>query len=533
MSPRLARAGLALVVATSWASVASAAWQATPPASDDDLEVPAAKASSVVAPAPSASPALVGTAPGTPPSTAPRLLPASPGPPSSPVASDVAAELAELRARVQSLEANGATDTKKTTEPAHPIVRSDPPTSSLPSTSFDGSAWSRAWPRGLVVSGYVQAQYQQSQASQDQLDANGAPLNQNRFLVRRARLRIDRGWDYASATIEVDGNNQNGVAFGLRRAEASLLERASDPAAPPLVALTAGLTGIPFGYELYEPNRTRLFLERTTSSRAFFPGDGDFGATLGGALGFFRYSVGIFDGTPVPDSQPTAIGFDPTRQKDLLARFGAETQPAENVGLSGGVSFLRGTGFHAGTSATKATLQWQDTNQNGVVDPGEIIGVPGQAATPSQTFSHWAIGVDLELRVRTPVGRALLYGEAYVGQNIDRGLFVADPIATGTNLREVGWYVAYVQEVTRYGVVGLRVDAYNPNGDATTQLGGALLPLDQTITTWSPLVGFVLPDRARLVFEYDHILNHQGLDTRGVPASLPEDQWALRLQVEM
>lgn len=435
--------------------------------------------------------------------------------------------MAELRARVEALEARAAA------EHAHPDVRSDPPTPGLPTTSFDASPWSRVWSRGLVLSGYVQAQYQQSQASQDQLDANGVPLNQNRFLVRRARLRLDRGWDYASATVEIDGNNQNGLAFGLRRAEASLLLRAADRSVPPLAVLTAGLTSIPFGYELYEPNRTRLFLERTTGSRALFPGDGDFGATLGGAVGFFRYSLGAFDGTPVPDSAPSAIGFDPTSEKDLIARFGAETQPTRHLGVAGGVSFLGGSGFHPGTSATKATLQWQDTNQNGVVDPGEIIGVPGQAATPSQTFPHWGLGVDLELRLQTALGRALLYGEAYVGSNLDRGLLIADPVALGTNLREFGWYVAYVQEVTRYGLVGLRVDAYNPNGDATTQIGGTVLPLDQTITTWSPLVALVLPDRARLLFEYDHILNHEGIDWRGVPTDLPKDQWTLRLQVEL
>ena len=395
------------------------------------------------------------------------------------------------------------------------------------------SPWSRIWGRGLQISGYVQGQYQQSQLSENQLDANGNDLNQNRFLVRRARLRVDRGWEYASATLEVDGNNLSGLAFGLRRAEASVLLRAKDPAAPPLVALTAGLTVIPFGHELYEPNRTRLFLERTTGSRAFFPGESDFGASVSGAIGFFRYGVGVFNGTPVPDSQPSAIGFDPTSEKDLMARFGAETRPTDAVGVSGGVSFVGGTGFHAGTAATKATLQWQDTNQNGVVDPGEIIGVPGQAATSSQMFPHWALGVDVQARFRTPLGRGLVYGEAYVGSNFDRGLFIADPVSTGVNLREVGWYAAYVQEITSYGIVGFRVDAYNPNGDATTQRGSSLLPLDQTITTWSPLVGLVLPDRARLVFEYDHILNHQGIDSRGVPAGLPEDQWALRLQVEM
>jgi hypothetical protein len=485
---RLAASSFALGVLTGTVDAAAQA-----PA--DDMEVPSA-------PDAGATPTPTPTSTSTP----------TPTPTSTPPPADAAArEIAELRARLDALEAKAAR------EPAHPEVRADPP--SLPTTSFEASPWSRVWTRGLVISGYVQGQYQQSQTSQDQLDANGVPLNQNRVLVRRARLRFDRGWDFAFATVEVDGNNVNGLAFGLRRAEASLL--------------SLGLTDIPFGYELFEPNRTRLFLERTTGSRALFPGDTDFGARVLGAVGFFRYAVGVFDGTPVSDSEPSAAGFDPTSEKDLMARFGVETQPSEDLGISGGTSFVRGTGLHTGTTATQNTLQWQDMNQNGSVDPGEIIGIPGEAAAPSKTFSRWALGVDLEVRLATPIGRTLAYGEAYVATNYDRGLFVADPIAAGTNFREVGWYVGFLQEVTRHGFLGLRVDAYNPNGDATTSLGGSVLPLDQTITTWSPTAGLVLPDRARLTFEYDHILNHQGLSPSGVPVSLKEDQWALRLQVEM
>jgi hypothetical protein len=433
--------------------------------------------------------------------------------------------MADLRARVEALE------TRAAHEPHYAQVRDDPP--ALPTTSFDGSPYSRIWGRGLFVSGYVQGQYQTSQLSEDQLDSSGTPLNQDRFLVRRARLRVDRGWDFAFATIEVDGNNENGFSFGLRRAEGSLLWRGPDASAPPLAALTVGLTDIPFGYELFEPNRTRLFLERTTASRAFFPGDPDFGAKVSGAVGFFRYSVGVYDGTPVPDSDPSSIGFDPTSEKDVLGRFGVETEPAPGLGLSGGASFLRGTGFHPGTTATKNALQWQDVNQNGAVDPGEVQGVPAQASQPSKTFDRWLLGVDLEGRFRTPLGRGMVYGEVYVGDNYDRGLVVADPTETNVDVREVGWYAAFVQEVTQYGLVGLRVGAYNPNADATTQQGANLVPRDQTITTWSPLVGLVLPGRARLTFEYDHILNLAGLDARGVPTALREDTAALRLQVEL
>jgi hypothetical protein len=506
VGPRLLAAASLTLALSAGVTIASAEPPAGPPQADDDVEVPAAPSASARTPPPPEA--------AKPPDTP------SPSPPPIPAQDP---EVAQLRARLDALEARVAR------EPAHPQVRDEPP--SLPTTSFDGSAWSRTWSRGFLISGYVQGQYQQSQLSQDQLDANGTPLNQNRFLVRRARLRFDRGWDYAFATLEVDGNNVNGLAFGLRRAEASLLWRARDPVAPPLAILTVGLTDIPFGYELYEPNRTRLFLERTTASRALFPGDTDFGARLAGAVGFFRYAVGVYDGTPVPDTEPSAAGYDPTSEKDVMARFGAETRPVRDLGVSGGLSFLRGTGFSPGTTATQNSLQVQ--TQNGMIALPDLTLLAGQAAQPSKTFSRWALGLDVQGRLETPIGRGLLYGEVYVAENYDRGLLVADPVATGANFREVGWYVGYLQEIARYGVVGFRVDAYNPDLDATTLLGGALLPRDQTITTWSPLAGLILPGRARLMFEYDHILNHEGLDSRGVPTDLREDQWALRLQVEM
>src|SRR5205807_1515214 len=103
--------------------------------------------------------------------------------------------------------------------------------------------------RDLTLSGYVQAQYESHQNSEDQLAQGGAPLNQNRFLLRRARLKIEKKWQYASAMIEIDGNTVNGPSFGLQHAEASVLYRGSRPfTAPPVLDLTFGLFDTPFGY---------------------------------------------------------------------------------------------------------------------------------------------------------------------------------------------------------------------------------------------------------------------------------------------
>ena len=64
------------------------------------------------------------------------------------------------------------------------------------------------WDRlGLRLSGYLQAQYTHNQLSEDSIGADGLPMNQDRFFVRRGRLRLDRTWDYASLAFEIDASN--------------------------------------------------------------------------------------------------------------------------------------------------------------------------------------------------------------------------------------------------------------------------------------------------------------------------------------
>lgn len=398
-------------------------------------------------------------------------------------------------------------------------------------------------PGAFRLSAYVQAQYESHQDSEDQVLQGGALLNQDRFLVRRGRLRLDAAWQYTELGLELDGSTTRGPIFGVRRAEASLLLREEGwdgkprlrgvrGEAVPRAMLTFGLSEIPFGFELVDSARERVFMERSTASLAFFPGEPDVGVRLAGGLGFFRYALAVLNGEPV-DDRPSSPARDPNGAKDLVARLGADARATEALRVSGGVSALHGTGFHAGQDATKGAVQWRDLNENSAVDPGEVTALPGSAATPSQNFTRWAVGLDAQIRLRTPIGEAMLYGEAGIAQNLDRGLFVADPIASGVEVRHFFYYGAFVQEITRFGLAGFRVDHYNPNADFLDPRGGKLVPTAQGITTLSPVAGLVLPGRARLLFQYDAILDALTRDARGVPADLKNDRWTLRLQVEL
>jgi hypothetical protein len=386
--------------------------------------------------------------------------------------------------------------------------------------------------QGVAVTSYVQAQYESHQDSEDQLRQGGALLNKDRFLVRRGRLKVEREWDWASLMVEVDGSTTNGPVFQLWHAEPSILYRGkNDAKLPPMVKATVGMFDTPFGWELVESPRTRFFMERSTISRALWPAEPDIGARVSGALGWFRYAFAFVNGQPAGLSNFALQ--DPNGSKDFVARVGGVVETTDRFEFQFGVSFLDGKGFHRGTDATKNGVVWKDANENGIIDLGELQPVPGVAATPSVNFDRWAVGADLRLRFKTKLGWSMLFGELVFASNLDRALVVADPVLTGIDAREVGYVAGLVQEIGEHFVVGLRHDFYDPNADYLDRQAGRLVPQSQRIRNWSPMIGAVLPGRARLLFQYDAQRNYFARNEQGVPVNLAANTWTLRLQVEL
>ena len=288
-----------------------------------------------------------------------------------------------------------------------------------------------------------------------------------------------------------------------------------------------GLTKIPFGYELPLREDELIFMERSTASLAFFPGSQDVGVIASGGVGPFRYAGGIMGGAPSPSSVDIPLTGEPT----FVGRVGAESTHAGSFEWAGGVSFLSGTGLSAGSGATKNSLVWEDLNENGSVDPGEIVGIPGASARPSATFNRWGVNADLRAGLLTPAGWTRVFAEGTVASNLDRGLYPADPVFLGRNLRETGVVAGFLQEATRFGLVGFRVDSYNPDSDFFDPRRGTPMVTSQNITTFSPLVGAVWPGRGRLEFQYNVVENLQGRQLNGVPTELRDNSWTLRAEV--
>jgi hypothetical protein len=273
-------------------------------------------------------------------------------------------------------------------------------------------------------------------------------------------------------------------------------------------------------------------MERSTASQAFWPGEPDLGLRMAGALGFFRWTIAGLNGHPIGESGPYALQ-DPVSAKDILFRFGVDTKPRQDLQVAANISSLRGKGFHAGTDTTKGGVTWTDQNGDGTIQTSELQPIPATQYQPSQTYDHWAVGADVRVNFRWWPGVLKIYGEFMLGSNMDRGLYVADPILSKIDQRELGYYFGVVQEITRWGVVGFRFDSYDPNSNAFDTRAGRLIPNNQTITTASPLVGLTIPDRARLVLQYDYTRNALARDSLGIPTNLRSNAITLRLQVQL
>jgi hypothetical protein len=386
---------------------------------------------------------------------------------------------------------------------------------------------------GVSLSGFLQADWNAwRQSSQDEVNpSTGLPLNDQRFTLRRARVRTQIDYSIISGAIEFDGNTTNGYAARIIGAEASLVWRNPDAPNVPYLALTLGSFKTPYGFEILQSDRDRLFMERSNMERAMFPGEYDLGIRLQGGWRFLRYSVAAMNGDPI--GEKAFPGRDPNESKDLVGRIGIDTSFLKRLGIAAGFSGDYGNGFHKGIAASKDTLVWRDVNEDGVVQLSELSVINGQAGLPSSSFQRWAVGGDLEISVLLPkLGTLVLYSEITYGSNMDRATLVADPVAAGRPLRELGWYVAFTQELTPYAMVGLRYDLYDPDRDANDLRGGIQVPKSLTYSTLSVAAAARYPGYARLTLEYDHNTNALGRTMAGLPTTLADDTLILRGQVE-
>jgi hypothetical protein len=382
----------------------------------------------------------------------------------------------------------------------------------------------------VSLTGFAQADAQWRQASEEQLDnATRDPLNQTQFLIRRARFRPQIEYGVVSGALEADFNTVNGAQARLVGAEVSA-HYTPEGASAPLVMATLGQFKIPFGLEVQQSDRERLFMERSNVIRSLFPGEYDLGLRVQGQWRFLRYAVSWMNGHPIGERAFALKA--PTAPRDVVGRLGVDAQLVPQVRVEAGFSALVGTGFHPGTPATKDQIVWRDVNGDNIAQASELQIIPGQPAIESLTFGHQAIGGDVRVSFELPVlGTTQLVGELVWSKNLDRLLSPADPISTGRDLRALGWHAGLTQQLTKWFAVGVRYDRYNPDLDAADSRSAQILPKDQTFTTLAVTGAFFYRPVLRVLIEYDHNTNALGRDAQGTPTTLNDDAVIARAEV--
>ena len=242
---------------------------------------------------------------------------------------------------------------------------------------------------------------------------------------------------------------------------------------------------------------------------------------LEGAWGPLRYAFGLMNGNPLGESGSYSLE-NVNAHFDAVGRLGVDGWIANDLlRLEAGLSGLSGRGFHPGSPATKDDLVWRDANEDGIVQLTEIQAIPGGPATPSENFSRFAVGADLRATVAIPrLGPFQLHSEVYYANNLDRGLLPADPVAAGRDLRHLGFYAGFIQEITPYAFVGFRYDWYHADFDANEVRGTEVVPVDPIFSTLAVSAGYLYRPYARFILQYEHNNNPFGRDEDGSPTTL-------------
>jgi hypothetical protein len=297
--------------------------------------------------------------------------------------------------------------------------------------------------KGLKVSGYLQARYEYI----DTVLGGTAPNSNSNLYIRRGRIKFSFQPGTSSKYVIYFDASKNSVS--LKEAYVELYKRYQKHN----FALTMGQQNLPFGYEIEYSSSKRDFPERSLAENNLFKGERDRGMNLTWMLPkYLQFNLGVFQGAGIDDA--TFTWFDPTKQKDIIARAKAKLGMVD-VGVSG----YFGKKTIAGTAATAASTVWYDANGDSIMQKEEIKTTAAKAAIAAAEYDKKRFGVDAQAYFDIlPVGGSAIRTELYVAE--DYGSSAKDKMA-----KERGWYLWLSQTLGKKFAAAARYDFWDPNTD--------------------------------------------------------------------
>ncbi len=416
----------------------------------------------------------------------------------------------------------------------------------------------------LKINGYVQAQYQLADSAGQQSfnGGNFAPGDKSRFMIRRARLRVqydsqadERGLSLGSMMFQID-MTEKGVR--LMDAYCKLSERKLG-----WFSLTMGLQNRQFGFEVPYSSGLRETPERARMAQLLFPSERDLGAMLTiNPHKFSKYHSLRLDLMLVNGNSGvanTSLSYDKSygnyyllgdvsetdTKKDFVGRLSfAHANREESVRYGIGASVYSG-GFRVDT--VNAFELAQDANgvygykKDILKDEQKTISYLDRSYTNRQY-----LGLDGQVSVTWSPGMTTLRAEYWQGTQPGSSSSSASMNTRYTGLYDVYtrpfngaifYFLQNIMETPLQAVV--KYDWFDPNtdvkgddigksvGDGLTKTGAG----DIRYNTWGFGLVYRWESTARIMAYYDLVTNETSGNLSGYTQDLSDNQFTLRIQV--
>ena len=364
----------------------------------------------------------------------------------------------------------------------------------------------------LRLSGYIQPQYQVAQEKGTKTFEGGdfAPNSDNRFLLRRARVRID----YLRSNKNLQPSMQfvfqfdaNVNGFTVRDVWARLFENKWQH-----FAFTAGMFARPFGYELNLSSQDRESPERGRMSQTLAKSERDLGAMVSFESRkkdfkwrYLKLDAGLFNGQGI-NFPGEFDGF-----KDFIGKIGIKPYPiSKNISVSAAVSYLNG-GLVQNTQYRYTIENINGANKMVVDSSSTIVG----SKNPRQYK-----GLDAQIKLKHKWGATEFRGEYWWGtqtssENSSETPGILLPASAGYYIRDFnGAFFYFLQNIVNtHHQLGVKIDWYDPNtlvkGEEIGQPGAGLTPADIKYITYAVGYNLYLNENVKLMLWYNMPVNEK------------------------
>lgn len=387
----------------------------------------------------------------------------------------------------------------------------------------------------LIISGYMQPQFQVAQASgiQSYEGGNFAQFSKSRFMLRRARIKIDyllkteERLPRVLFTFQIDATERGVI---VRDMYLKLFETKKN-----LMAVSAGFFARPFGFEVNLGSSFRETPERGRMSQILMPGERDLGVMLSfepqkrsHKLYHFKWDAGFFNG----QGQSGVTDFD--SHKDFISRITLKPYTFGTSELGGGLSILRG-GWKNGTKYVYES----STASNG----DQVFKVDSAESNLGKSAPRHYYGGDVQYKIHHGWGETEWRAEYWFGTQPGTAVSTTNPgsipntngIAAPTYVRHYdGAFFYFLQNIvnTKHQVI-LKYDWYDPNIKVKkADIGKAGTNLTSADVKYSTLgVGYVFyfNTQTKVMFYYD-VVRNETTQLTGYTKDIKDNIFTCRLQ---